>query len=162
MMEKQNGEIRIREAVPEDAGAVLGLIRELAEYEKAPQEVELTEEQWVADGFGPEPHFYCFVAENEYGIIGFALCYFRYSTWKGLTLYLEDLYVKEAYRKTGIGKKLFETARSFGVHKQCRNLQWQVLDWNEPAITFYRKLGAELDPSWINGRISLKNETGRI
>jgi GNAT superfamily N-acetyltransferase len=139
----------IRRGVETDLPQVLALIRELAEYERAPQEVTNTLADMQRDGFGPDASFKFFVAEDAGGtILGIALYYTAYSTWKGRMLYLEDLVVTEAARGTGIGKLLFDAvvheARSTGANR----LKWQVLEWNEPAIGFYKKVGANLDPEW--------------
>ncbi|MBD2713770.1 GNAT family N-acetyltransferase [Microvirga sp. STR05] len=145
----------IRRGREADLPQVLALIQELAEYEKAPHEVTNTLADMQRDGFGPEPIFSFFVAEDAACvIIGIALYYTAYSTWKGRMLFLEDLVVTEAQRGTGLGRKLFDAvvaeARRTGAHR----LKWQVLEWNEPAIGFYRKLGANLDPEWHNGNLS--------
>lgn len=149
-----NNNITIREGKPEDAGALLELIKELALYEKALNEVENTEEQLLADGFGATPLYGFFIAEYEGKVVGMALFYYRYSTWKGKSLYLEDLYVKEMYRKHKIGKHLFKAIAKKANSENCHRINWQVLDWNEPAINFYKKLGADLDSEWINGALS--------
>lgn len=145
----------IRRGRETDLPQVLALIRELAEYERAPHEVTNTLADMQRDGFGSEPIFHFFVAEDAAGTtIGLALYYTAYSTWKGRMLYLEDLVVTEAARGTGLGKKLFDAvvaeARRTGAHR----LKWQVLEWNEPAIGFYRKIGANLDPEWHNGNLT--------
>ncbi|WP_324672684.1 GNAT family N-acetyltransferase [Hymenobacter sp. GOD-10R] len=145
----------IRRGVEADLPQVLGLIQELAEYERAPQEVTNTLADMQRDGFGPEPIFKFFVAENAEGaILGIALYYTAYSTWKGRMLYLEDLVVTEAARGTGLGKLLFDAvvheARTTGANR----MKWQVLEWNEPAIGFYKKIGANLDPEWHNGNLT--------
>jgi len=145
----------IRRGVEADLPQVLGLIQELADYERAPQEVTNTLADMQRDGFGPEPIFKFFVAESAEGtILGIALYYTAYSTWKGRMLYLEDLVVTEAARGTGIGRLLFDAvvheARSTGA----KRMKWQVLEWNEPAIGFYKKIGANLDPEWHNGNLT--------
>ena len=142
----------IREGRIEDLPRVLELIRELAEFERAPDEVTNTVEQMERDGFGPNPLFGFYVAEDgESGIVGLALYYFRYSTWKGKRMYLEDIIVTESFRGRGIGKRLFDRVIRKGVEEDCSGMVWQVLDWNEPAIGFYREVyGAALDPEWIN------------
>ena len=147
--------IQIRKAKREDMGAVLKLIKELAEYEKALDQVENTEEQLQEDGFGTEPKFECFVAEDVDHIIGFALYYTSYSTWKGNCLYLEDLLVTSAYRRRGVGKLLFDKLLQTAKDRGAGRFEWQVLDWNEPAINFYKKYHANLDSSWINGKLFL-------
>jgi len=145
----------IRRGIEADLPQVLALIQELAEYERAPQEVTNTLADMQRDGFGPEPIFKFFVAENAvHEILGIALYYTAYSTWKGKMLFLEDLVVTEAARGTGLGRALFEAvvveARATGANR----MKWQVLNWNEPAIGFYKKLGAQLDPEWLNGNLS--------
>ena len=132
--------------------AVLELVRELALYEKAPQEVTVTLEELIEDGF-VRNLFTCIVAEVAQEIVGMAFYYPRYSTWKGRTIHLEDFIVKEAFRGCGIGQLLFdavvEEARKFGA----KRLEWLVLDWNEPALRFYKKLGAQLDGEWMIGKL---------
>lgn len=142
--------ISIRQGIKSDLPEVLELIRELAEYENAPHEVENTVERMEIDGFGANPIFDFFVAEKAAKIIGIAIFYYRYSTWKGKRLYLEDLVVKENERGTGAGKLLFETTIDKAKKEACTGMMWQVLDWNEPAINFYKKYDAHLDGEWIN------------
>ncbi len=143
----------IREARPEDIPHILALIRELALYEKAPQEVTNTEEAILRDGFGPEPAFHCKVAEADGQIVGMYIWYVRYSTWKGKGLYLEDIIVTEPMRGKGIGKKLFEACMQDAADMQANFMIWQVLDWNEPAIKFYQTYGASFDGEWINVKL---------
>ncbi|MES2732996.1 MAG: GNAT family N-acetyltransferase [Bacteroidota bacterium] len=141
----------LRKGTREDIPQVLGLIQELALYEKAPYEVENTVEQMLIDGFGEKPIFDFFVAEPSPGkIVGIALYYFRYSTWKGRRLYLEDLIVTEQYRGQGLGKMLFEAIIQEAKATRSHGVVWQVLDWNEPAIQFYKRYGASFDGEWIN------------
>lgn len=137
-----------------DIPQVLDLIKELAEYERALHEVTNTVDQMIADGFGANPTYGLFVAENNEEIVGIALHYIRYSTWKGSMLYLEDIVVRDEKRGKGIGAQLFEACLQLVKEKGYAGLVWQVLDWNEPAINFYKKYEAELDGEWINGRIS--------
>src|SRR5690606_7205909 len=132
----------IRKGEKRDLPATLGLIRELAIYEKEPNAVETTVESMTADGFGPDKIFGLFVAEMNGEIIGIALFYAKYSTWKGRCLYLEDLVVKESLRRHGIGAKLFEKVMEEARQRGSKRMEWQVLDWNEPAICFYKKYGA--------------------
>lgn len=148
--------VQIRRAKKEDCPRLLELIKELAVYEKAPDEVTVTLEHFQESGFGTSPVWWAFVAENESGIQGFALYYIRFSTWKGQTLYLEDLIVTEALRGKGIGSLLFEKIIQEAKEKDYARVSWQVLDWNEPAIKFYKKYNASLDPEWINGAIEIK------
>lgn len=149
-------EIHIREGKKEDISTLLELIRELAVYEKAPAEVSNTEEQILKDGFGEMPIFKFWLAWEGKNAIAMAVVYFRYSTWKGKCLYLEDLYIRETHRDKGIGKKLFEVLLHYAKTEQCKRLNWQVLDWNEPAIAFYKKLGANLDAQWLNGTLEIE------
>ncbi|MGL4596507.1 MAG: GNAT family N-acetyltransferase [Bacteroidia bacterium] len=146
--------IHIRIAKKEDMHAVHKLIVELAVYEKAPNEVSVTPEQLIADGFGDAPLFGCFVAEYETEIIGISLYYWRYSTWKGKRLYLEDLIVTERMRGHGVGHFLFEHTMRHAIEENCSGLMFQVLDWNEPAIQFYKKYNPFFDGEWINVSLS--------
>ncbi|MBU3743429.1 MAG: GNAT family N-acetyltransferase [Sediminibacterium sp.] len=146
-------QVNIRRAVKEDCPALLALIRELAEYEKAPEQVTVTLTHFEESGFGNHPVWWGFVAELEGVVVGFALYYIRYSTWKGQCLYLEDFLVTEAHRGKGIGALLFERVMQEAKDKGFRRMVWQVLDWNEPAINFYKKYNANLDPEWVNGTI---------
>ena len=147
-------ETTIRAAVKEDCAAMMELINELALYEKAPQEVTVSFEHFLESGFGPNPVWWAFVAEQEGKVIGFALYYIRYSTWKGQRLYLEDLLVTEVLRGKGIGSLLFDRLIEECKLKKYSGMVWQVLDWNEPAINFYKKYNAHLDPEWVNGSLS--------
>lgn len=140
----------IRQGKKEDLPRVLELIRELAEYERAPDEVINTVELMENDGFGSNPIFGFFVAENTEQIIGIALYYWRYSTWKGKRLYLEDIIVTEKERGAGIGKLLFDRTMQKSIEENCSGMMWQVLEWNEPAINFYKKYGSKLDNEWTN------------
>jgi GNAT superfamily N-acetyltransferase len=144
----------IRKAVKEDMGQVASLIKALAEYEKEGDEAELTSEDLIKDGFGDRAAFECLVAEEKGDVQGMAIFYPRYSTWKGRTLYLEDLVVKESERGKGLGKALFMALIEVCRKEGYRRLEWQVLDWNEPAIKFYEALGSQFDSSWLNGRIT--------
>ena len=142
--------IKIREGQKEDLARILELIKELAIYEKALHEVTNTVEMMEEDGFGDHPVFGFFVAESEANIIGLALYYYRYSTWTGKRLYLEDIIVTQQERGKGVGKLLFERTIEKAKEEGCRGLTWQVLDWNEPAINFYKKYNAKFDGEWIN------------
>jgi len=146
----QEKEIIIRRGNHRDISPLLELIKALAIYEKAPEEVVNTEEQLLKDGFGENPLYGFFMAEVEGKPVGFALYYFRYSTWKGKSLFLEDLFVKKEFRKMGIGKLLFDEIITQAKKDDCNRVNWQVLDWNTPAIDFYKRIGAELDGEWIN------------
>ncbi len=143
-------EIVIRKAVPQDCAAMLDLIRELAEYEKALHEVTLTLEQFTEDGFGKHPVWGAFVAELHGKIVGISLYYDRYSTWKGRRLYLEDLVVTETMRGKQIGKKLFDATLEHGKSNQYSGMVFQVLNWNEAAINFYKKYSPKFDDEWLN------------
>jgi len=148
--------ISLRVARKEDCPRLLELIRELAEYEKAPQEVTVTLEHFEQAGFGPNPVWKAFVAEVDGQIVGFALYYVRYSTWKGSRLYLEDIIVTEKWRGKKIGQMLFEQLFQEAKEKQFSGIVFQVLEWNEPAINFYKKFQAKFDPEWINVSIEMK------
>lgn len=145
--------IIIRDAVRKDVPIMFELIKELALYEKAPEQVTNTVEQMYVDGFGDNPIFGTIVLEVESEIVGMALYYFRYSTWKGKRLYLEDLIVSETMRGRGLGEKLLESVIEKARQTACTGLMWQVLDWNEPAINFYKKFGAKFDEEWVNVNI---------
>ncbi len=147
-------EIKIRPAVTEDCNRLLELIRELAEYEKAPDEVTVSLEEFREAGFGSNPVWKAFVAESNGIIQGFGLYYVRYSTWKGCRLYLEDLLVTEVMRGKGLGKLLFDRLIEEAVEKGFNGMNWQVLDWNEPAINFYKKYNAFIDAGWLNASLS--------
>ena len=142
--------LSIRVGVKKDLPQVLALIKELADYERALPEVVNTVEQLEKDGFGPNPVYGLFVAENEKGIVGIALYYWLYSTCKGKRLYLEDIVVTEKERGQGVGKLLFDRTLQHSIDENCSGMMWQVLDWNEPAINFYKKYNAKLDGEWIN------------
>ena len=142
--------ITIRRGRKEDIPRTLELIKELALYERAPQEVTNTVELMEHDGFGANPIYGFFVAEQDGVIIGISLYYWRYSTWKGKRLYLEDIIVTESERGKGAGKLLFDRTMQHALDEGCTGMMWQVLDWNEPAINFYRKYGAKLDDEWTN------------
>jgi len=138
----------IREGKKADLPRVLELVRELAEFERAPDEVINTVAAMERDGFGPNPIFGFFVAENARGIVGLSLYYWRYSTWKGKRLYLEDIIVTESERGKGIGKLLFDRTLKHTLDTGCSGMVWQVLDWNEPAIEFYKKYGSKVSGEW--------------
>lgn len=142
----------IREGQIEDLPRLLELIKELAVYEKAPNEVINTVKMMKEDGFGKNPVFGFFVAikDSTHEIIGTSIFYYRYSTWKGKRLYLEDLIVTESERGNGAGKLLFDRTLLKTLQDNCSGMTWQVLDWNTPAINFYKKYGADLDEGWIN------------
>ncbi|MFY8025486.1 MAG: GNAT family N-acetyltransferase [Sediminibacterium sp.] len=152
--------IQIRRAESKDCARLLELIKELALYEKAPDEVTVTLDHFIESGFGEKPVWWAFVAEEtktdgSTAIHGFALYYIRYSTWKGQRMYLEDILVTEEMRGQKIGKLLFDQLIEECNQKGFKGMVWQVLEWNEPAIRFYKKYNADFDPEWIN--CSLKN-----
>jgi GNAT superfamily N-acetyltransferase len=145
--------IEIRKAETADLSSVYQLVKELAIYENAPEEPSNPLETFIQDGTGEHPKYHVLLALFGNEIVGMALYYLGYSTWKGSMMYLDDLVVRESWRRKGIGKKLINSligsARSHGVNQ----LRWHVLDWNEPAIAFYKKIGANLDPTWITCKI---------
>ncbi len=171
--------MKIRKATIEDCPGMLQLIRELAEYEKAPEEVTVDPKHFEESGFGENPVWWAFVVEDVEGlnlpakgwevevndavsstpsttstpstnIVAFALYYIRYSTWKGQVMYLEDILVTESMRGRGIGKMLIERLKEEAQEKGFKRITWQVLNWNEPAINFYKKFNAKFDPEWVN------------
>jgi len=146
--------IEIRRARRADCPRLMELVQELADYEKAPDEVTVSLEHFEESGFGAQPVWWAFVAEVDGRIEGFALYYIRYSTWKGQRLYLEDLIVTEAMRGRGLGKLLFDRLIEEMKEKKFSGMVWQVLDWNTSAIDFYKRYGAALDGEWINCSIS--------
>ncbi|WP_199727553.1 GNAT family N-acetyltransferase [Hanamia caeni] len=144
-------EINIRKAVKDDCRPMMQLIHELAAYEKAPEEVTVNFDHFVESGFGENPVWWAFVAEVDENVVGFALYYIRYSTWKGQRLYLEDILVNEPFRGKGIGKLLFDQLLKEVKEKKFSGMVWQVLGWNEPAINFYKKYaGVSFDNEWVN------------
>jgi GNAT superfamily N-acetyltransferase len=145
----------IRKGIIADIPALLNLIKELADYEKAPQEVITTESQMLADGFGENPLYQFLVAEHKNTLVGFALTYYRYSTWKGKVLYLEDLYIQPEFRRFGLGQLFWKELLAKAKQEKCQRMSWQVLDWNEPAVKFYQKLGANIDKGWWNGFVEI-------
>ncbi len=147
--------MQIRRAERSDCPRLLELIQELALYERAPQEVTVSLEHFTESGFGENPVWWAFVAEENGFIHGFALYYIRYSTWKGQAMYLEDIIVTEASRGKGIGKLLFDQLIEEARERNFKRIVWQVLEWNEPAINFYKKYQANFDPEWWNGSIDL-------
>lgn len=153
--------IEIRRGSRTDLPELLACIKELAVYEKAGDQVEVTVEELERDGFGEHPLFQFIVATTNNKIIGIALYYFKYSTWKGKALFLEDIIVKEEARQQGIGSKLFVEICKIAHQHRCRRMDWQVLDWNEPAIQFYKKYKANLNDEWLNGQF-FANDLKRI
>ena len=154
--------MNIRKGNPEDMESVLGLIQELAIFEKEPEAVVITVDDLVRDGFGEKPLFHVFVAEIEdessnKEIVGIALYYYRYSTWKGKTIHLEDLIVKEKMRGTGLGSALYAEIMRQGKKDNVRRVEWNVLDWNTPAVKFYENSGAKILEEW---RVVQMDEAG--
>jgi GNAT superfamily N-acetyltransferase len=145
----------IRPATPADVPQILTFIRALAAYEREPDAVRATEAGLERDGFGPNPFYFCLIAEHNGRPAGFALYFFNYSTWMGRPgIYLEDLFVEPELRGLGIGKRLLERVAATAVEKGCMRLEWAVLDWNTPAIEFYLAMGAEFKDEWRNVRVS--------
>lgn len=141
--------MNIRKGTKEDMSAVLELIKELATFEKEPNAVVVTVSELERDGFGESPLFYTFIAEQNNEIVGMALYYYRYSTWKGRTIHLEDLIVKEKMRGSGLGFELYSAVIAQGKNDGVRRMEWNVLDWNTPAIEFYEKSGAKVLKDWL-------------
>jgi GNAT superfamily N-acetyltransferase len=144
--------VEIRPAIPSDVQSIFELIKELASYEKAAEQVSNSPEALAQDLFDKNL-CQAIVALNDSEIIGFALYYTSYSTWKGACLYLEDFYVKQDQRRLGIGQLLFNEIVQIAKESKVKRMDWQVLEWNEPALQFYQKHGAVLDSEWINGRL---------
>ena len=142
--------ITIRRAKKSDCPRLLELIHELAVFERAPEEVSVTLGHFELSGFGEHPVWWAFVAETDGLVVGFGLYYIRYSTWKGQRMYLEDLLVTEKMRCQGIGQLLIQALIEEGKQKNLSGMVWQVLEWNEPAIQFYKKLNASFDAEWVN------------
>ena len=145
----------IRTATEADVPQILSFIRALAAFEREPDAVTATEEGLLRDGFGPNPIYYCLIADQDGQPAGFALYFFNYSTWKGCPgIYLEDIFVHPEFRGLGIGKALLQQVAAIAVQKGCPRLQWEVLDWNTPAVDFYKVMGAEFLDEWRNVRVS--------
>ena len=147
--------LTIREACSADMAAVLRLIQELARFEKCEEQVLMTTEMLIRDGFGKSPAFQCLLVCREEEILGFCLSWHRYSTWRGRLLYVEDLYIREEYRRQGMGGLLLEAVMEEARKDGISHVHLQVLDWNEPAIRFYTKYHPEFDHSWVNVLIPL-------
>jgi GNAT superfamily N-acetyltransferase len=143
----------IRKAEKKDVSDILRLIKELALYEKSPDEVKVTLEELENDGFGSNAAYKAFVAEGEGAILGMAVYYIKYSTWKGKCVFLEDLMVSQQYRRYGVGAKLFDAVVKAAKEMGVRKMDWQVLDWNEPAINFYKKYNTVFSDEWLNGSL---------
>lgn len=146
--------INVRKANPSDIPVIWKLVKELAEFEKAPQEVMTSEEELLRDGFGEKPAFEAIVAEWEGEVKGMAVYYFSYSTWKGRSMYIDDIVVFENARGKGLGKALLDKLVQIAKEENVGKLHWQVLDWNEPAIKFYSKYLSTFDDGWINVAVS--------
>ncbi|APG60620.1 GNAT family N-acetyltransferase [Christiangramia salexigens] len=140
--------VNVRQATKEDMSAVLELINELAIFEKEPDAVIINEDDLIRDGFGANPAFHCFVAEADGKIEGMALIYFRYSTWKGKTVHLEDLIVREKFRGKGLGSALYTEVIKFAAEQKVKRTEWVVLNWNKDAADFYRRSGASVLQDW--------------
>ena len=147
--------VKIRKARKSDLPSILALIKELADYEKAPKEVKVTLKELERDGFGKKKIYDCIVASRGKGgeVVGMALYYVKYSTWKGKCIYLEDIIVTTSMRKKGVGNKLFEAVIAEAKKMGVRKLEWQVLDWNQPAINFYKKYSTVFDKEWVNCKL---------
>ena len=146
--------IKIRRALRGDCPRLLELIKELATYEKAPDEVTVSLAHFEESGFGTMPVWWAFVAEESEVVVGFALYYIRYSTWKGKRMYLEDIIVTESMRNKGIGGLLFDRLIAEAKERKLNGIVWQVLEWNKPAIAFYKKYHAMFDEEWVNCSIA--------
>jgi GNAT superfamily N-acetyltransferase len=144
----------IRPAVREDVPRILEFIRSLAAYERVPDAVTATEASLEREGFGPNPFYSCLIAEHDGRTAGYAIYFFSYSTWVGPGIYLEDIFVEPEMRGLGIGKLLLERVAAIAVEQGCARLQWAVLDWNMPAIEFYRAMGGEFLDEWRNVRVT--------
>ena len=146
----------IRKGIEKDLPSVLKLIKDLADYENALDQVTITLDDLEQDGFGAHPWYWFLVAEKNDEIIGLSFYWIRYSTWKGKFLFLEDFVIKEEYRRHGIGSKLFEETIKICKQLNLNGMIWQVLDWNNPAINFYKKFDAEISNDWLNGKLTKK------
>jgi GNAT superfamily N-acetyltransferase len=148
-------DVKVRRAEIEDCQRMMELVQELADYEKAPDEVTITMDHFIESGFGEHPVWWAFVAEVDGVVQGFALYYIRFSTWKGQRMYLEDFYVTEKMRGMGLGKLLFEQLFEEAKSRNFTGIAWQVLEWNEPAINFYKKYNPTFDGEWVNCAVSI-------
>ena len=146
----------IRKGIKKDLPAVLELIKELANYEDAEDQVTITLEDLEKDGYGSHPWFWFLVAENNQEIVGLSFYWIRYSTWKGKFLFLEDFIIKDEYRRQGVGSKLFEATIKICQKLKLNGIIWQVLDWNTSAIDFYKKYNADISSKWLNGKLTKK------
>lgn len=145
---------QVRDAVPKDVPQILDCIQELAVFEKEPDAVSITEETLLEYGFGTHPLYKCFVAEENQEILGIALVYFRFSTWKGRTVHLEDLIVRQSHRGKGIGSALYRRVMDYANTENVGRVEWAVLNWNQPAIDFYTKTGADVLDDWRTVQMS--------
>ena len=145
--------LTIRKGEKKDLPFILELIKELAKYENAIEQVSITLSELEKDGFGLNQHYHFLVAEKENNIIGMSFYWFRYSTWKGRFLFLEDFIVKKNYRKQGVGTALFNATIKVCQEQNINGMCWQVLDWNQPAIKFYKKYNASISKEWLNGKL---------
>ena len=146
----------IRKGIKKDLPEVLELIKELANYENAEDQVTITLEDLEKDGYGSHPWFWFLVAENNQEIVGLSFYWIRYSTWKGKFLFLEDFIIKDEYRRQGVGSKLFEATIKICQKLKLNGIVWQVLDWNTSAIDFYKKYNADISSKWLNGKLTKK------
>ncbi len=142
--------VSIRKATKDDVVDMLNLVKELALFEKAPEQVTITLDEFIQSGFGANPVYWAFIAEVNAQIVGMALCYVRFSTWKGNRCYLEDIIINEKFRNQGLGKQLMDRVIADAKEKKFSGVVWQVLDWNTSALEFYKKYNASLDAEWIN------------
>ncbi len=149
-------DIIIRIGRQADLSQVLSLVKELAVYERAANEVEVTIEEMQNWGFGKDKIFDFFVAESENKIVGIALYYYKYSTWKGKCLFLEDIIVTETFRRYGLGSKLFDEVARVAKREKVRRMEWQVLEWNESALNFYKKYNSHFDKEWVNCKLTFQ------
>ncbi len=153
--------MKIRKGKKEDLPEILNLIKELADYENALDEVQITLEQLQEDGFGIRPWYWFIVVEKNNMIIGMSFYHIRYSTWKGKFLFLEDFVIKKEYRREGVGSALFQATINITVEEELNGMTWQVLDWNVSAINFYKKYAADISGDWLNGKLS-KNQLKKL
>ena len=153
--------ITIREGIKKDLPTALELIKELADFENARDQVTITLEDLEKDGFGWNPWYWFLVAEKDNEIVGLSFYWIRYSTWKGKFLFLEDFVIKKEYKRQGIGSKLFEETINICKNQKLNGMTWQVLNWNTPAINFYKKYNAEISEEWLNGNLT-KNQIDQL
>jgi len=146
-------QVKIRQGNKGDVAATLELIKELALFEKAPEQVITNVQQMIEDGFGQNPFYKLMVAEVNSEVVGIAVYFNKYSTWKGKGIYLDDIVIRENFRGKKIGSQLFEAVVEEARSTGCKQMHWQVLDWNEPAIHFYKKYNAEMDGEWVNCKL---------